>query len=304
MRKSLLQSIAILIILIFGLAYSSSQAQKMERHQHEEEALKALSAPLPSSLDALYPPQAEQPIFLFRMMEMATPFVGIVVDLFENDLQNAKNNFERFKAQYVDVSKLVPEWKKSYLLGPVEELGEVLKTGDQDEVMAAYEKVGNICHDCHLVNMVKVQQKFHWQDFRMIKVKDPLTDEQVDFRLLMQYLVTNFIGISVDTMEGQKENAQKQFQGFKARFQAMKDTCEECHATEERKYYVDESVQAMVDEMGKALNKPSVDPKEVETLAQRIGMESCFKCHLVHLPAAYAKHQWEKWENIKGKIKK
>jgi hypothetical protein len=292
MRKSLLQSIAILAVLIFGLASSSSQVQKKESHQHEEEALKALYAPLPSSLDALYPPKAEQPIFLFRMMEMATPFVGIVVDLFENDLQNAKNNFERFKVQYVDVSKLVPEWKKSYLLGPVEELGEVLKTGDQDEVMVAYEKVGNICHDCHLVNMVKVQQKFHWQDFHAIKVKDPLTDEQVDFRLLMQYLVTNFIGISVDTLEGQKENAQKQFQGFKARFQAMKDTCEECHTTEERKYYVDDSVQAMVDEMGMALNKPSVDSKEVEALAQRIGMESCFKCHLVHLPAAYAKHQW------------
>ena len=97
-----------------------------------------------------------------------------------------------------------------------------------------------------MVNMVKVQQKFHWQDFRTIKVKDPLTDEQVDFRLLMQYLITNFIGISVDTMEGQKENAQKQFQGFKARFQAMKDTCEECHATEERKYYVDESGHVMV----------------------------------------------------------
>ena len=78
----------------------------------------------------------------------------------------------------------------------------------------------------------------------------------------------------------------------------MKDTCEECHGTEERKYYVDESVQALVDEMGKALNKPSVDSKEVETLAQGIGMESCFKCHRIHLAAAYAKYQGEKWEYI------
>ncbi len=63
-------------------------------------------------------------------------------------------------------------------------------------------------------------------------------------------------------------------------------------------------MQALINKLEQAINKPSVDPKEVETLSQGIGMESCFKCHRVHLPAAYAKYQWEKWENIKGKIKK
>ncbi len=304
MKKSILLLIAILAVLIFGLAYCSSQAQKKESHQQEEEALKALSAPPPGSLDALYPPNAEQPIYLFKMMELGTSFTGIVVDIFEDDVQNAKNNFERFKTQYVDVSKLVPEWKKDYLPGPVEELGKALKTGDQDEVMAAYEKVSNICHDCHIVNMVKVQQKFHWQDFRTIKVKDPLTDELVDYRRLMQGLVTNFMGIIVDVQEGQRENAQKQFQGFKARFQAMEDTCEECHGTEERKYYVDDSVQDLINKLEQALSGSSIDPKTVETLSHAIGMENCFNCHLIHLPAAYAKYQWEKGENIKGKIKK
>ncbi len=300
MKKSILFLIAILAVLIFGLAYCSSQAQKGERHQ-QEEALNVLSAPLPSSLDALYPPQAEQPIFLSRMMELGTSFTGIVVDLFEDDDQNAKANFEKFKSQYLEVSKMVLEWEKDYPEGPMKELGAALRIGDKGEVMAAYEKMGNVCHECHVANMVKVQQKYHWQDFMSIKVKDPLTDEVVDYRRLMQGLVTNFMGIIVDVQEGQKENAQKQFQGFKARFQAMKDTCEECHATEERKYYVDESVQVMVDKMGKALNKPSVDPKEVERLSQGIGMESCFKCHLVHLPAAMVKYQWEKWDKYQGK---
>ena len=238
MKKSILFLIAILAVLIFGLAYCSSQAQKGERHQ-QEEALNVLSAPLPSSLDALYPPQAEQPIFLSRMMELGTSFTGIVVDLFEDDDQNAKANFEKFKSQYLEVSKMVLEWEKDYPEGPMKELGAALRIGDKGEVMAAYEKMGNVCHECHVANMVKVQQKYHWQDFMSIKVKDPLTDEVVDYRRLMQGLVTNFMGIIVDVQEGQKENAQKQFQGFKARFQAMKDTCEECHATEERKYYVD-----------------------------------------------------------------
>ena len=48
------------------------------------------------------------------MFELGTFFSGIVADLFENDLQNAKGNFERFKTKYVEVSKMVPEWVKEY----------------------------------------------------------------------------------------------------------------------------------------------------------------------------------------------
>jgi len=290
MRKLLLQSAAVLTILIFGLASSGSQAQKKGRREQGKETLKNISAPLPSSLDALFPPNAGQPIYLLKMMELGTSFTGIVVDLFEDDVQNAVANFEKFKSQYFEISKMVPEWEKDYPQGPVEELGVALRIGDQGKIMAAYEKTGNVCHECHVTNMVRVQQKYHWQDFGAIKVKDPLTNEVVDYRRLMQGLVANFMGIIVDVQEGQRENAQKQFQGFKARFQAMEDNCQECHGTEERKYYVDNSVQDLVAKLGKALKESSIDPKVVETLVQAIGMENCFNCHLVHLPAAYAKY--------------
>ncbi|NIS61895.1 MAG: hypothetical protein GTO13_14710 [Proteobacteria bacterium] len=115
----------------------------------------------------------------------------------------------------------------------------------------------------------------------------------MDFTQLKKYLAVNFAGIRVDIEQGQRENAQKQFQGFNARFQALKETCENCHDTES-KYYVDEGVQALLDKLGQALAGSSVDPKVVGTLSQGIGMESCLKCHLVHIPAAYAKFQWEK----------
>ncbi len=112
--------------------------------------------------------------------------------------------------------------------------------------------------------------------------------EQVTFSRLMQYLDANFAGISISVERGDKEVAQRQLQGFSARFQAMKETCGSCHDTE-RKYYVDENVQTLIDKLGQALAGSSVDPKAVESLRQGIGMESCAKCHWVHIPAAYAK---------------
>lgn len=274
------------IILTIGLEATISQSQKME-------GAKPLASPPPSSLDALYPPRAEQPIYLFRMLGLDTHFSGIVVDVFENDPEHAKANFKTFKAQYVEVSKMVPEWEKGFPMGPVEELGVALETGNRKKVMAAHDKVGKVCHDCHKVTMPQVEQKYRWGDFNAIRVKDPLTNEEVDFTQLKKYLAVNFAGISVDIEQGQRENAQKQFQGFNARFQALRETCENCHDTES-KYYVDESVQVLLDKLGQVLRESSVDPKVVGTLTQGIGMESCLKCHLVHVPAAYAKFQWEK----------
>jgi hypothetical protein len=121
-----------------------------------------------------------------------------------------------------------------------------------------------------------------------------LTNREVDNQHLMRLIDANFTGIEADAEQGQIENARNQFENFRARFLAMEETCMICHDTE-RDYYVDESVKAMIDELGRALNAPSVDPTIVSKLShQGIGMESCFKCHLVHVPAATAQLQMAK----------
>ena len=278
------------IMLAIVLGSTAGQAQEKGKPKQVKGALKTVSGPLPSSLDTLYPPKAEQPIFLFQMLGLGTGYSGIAADLFENNPQHAKADFERFKAQYGEISKLVPEWKKEYPMGPVEELGKAFSTQDRAKVMAAYEKVGMVCHNCHVSTIPRAQQKYHWGNFAVVNTKDPVSQEQVTFTGLMQYIDANFAGISVSVERGDKEIAQRQLQGFNARFQAMKETCRSCHDTE-RKDYVDASVQALIDQLGQALNGSSVDPKVVEPLRQKIGMEGCIKCHWVHVPAAFAQMQ-------------
>ncbi len=170
---------------------------------------------------------------------------------------------------------------------PVEELGASLNTGNRGKVMTAYKKVARVCHECHVIYMPKAQQKYHWGKFYAIRIKDPLTHEELNYRRLNKYLDANFAGISVYAEHGQWEKSRRQLQAFNTRFQAMKETCKYCHGTE-RRYYVDESVQVLLGKLGQALSGSSIDPKMVEALTQEIGRESCFKCHLVHIPPAYA----------------
>lgn len=292
MKKIFLLSLTILLVT-FGC--TNKQTEEIQMLKQENLALKTMIAPPPSVLDAMYPPVTEQPVYQLRMMEIEVPMSGILVDLLENDMENVKTNFENFKTQYEKVAKLVPEWENKFPLGPVEGLGIALQSGEQGKVMAAFGELGKVCADCHLETMVKVQQKYHWMDLGEVKATDPLTKEEVNFTTFKQYLSSSFSGISVDLQEGQIENALKQFEGFNARFQTLKDTCGDCHGTSERKYYVDESVQAMINKLGRALKNPSsLNPEQVQKLMMGIGIESCGKCHLVHVPAALAKLRWTK----------
>jgi len=254
-----------------------------------------IPSPPPQSLDALYPPQSKQPVFLFSMLEMEGQFNGIIVDLMEEDFDNAALNYEKFKKKYISVSKLVPEWENDYPVKPVEDLGTSLQTGDKGKIMAYVEEVGKTCNNCHLQNMVKVQHKYHWRDFGEVKVTDLVTKENVRFSQLMKLISMNFSGIGVNLEEGQVENAKKHFEQFKSRFTTLKASCTHCHITQ-RKYYVDETVQSYINELGIALTESSVNQQKVAELSMKIGEENCEKCHLVHIPAAITKLGWKMLE--------
>jgi hypothetical protein len=280
-------------LLIFGFGYSWSQSTKTQMSEKGNLALNDYASP-PSSLDSLYPPNKNEPVYLLKMFELGTFFSGIVADLFENDAQNAKGNFEKFREKYIEVSKLVPEWEKDYPMDRLDELKIALDTGTQGKIMAATEKVGKTCHQCHVSNMAKVQQKYHWGDFETIKIKDPLTNEEVGFSQLKQGLNVNFVAIGLNIKQGQKENARKQFQAFNARFRALGSTCQNCHKKREIKHYVDQRVSSLIENIELELSRSAHDQNVVSSLTQKIGMESCFKCHLVHIPSAFAKLQWKK----------
>jgi hypothetical protein len=294
----------LLVILIVSFGCTNDQSQEIEALQQENAELKALLGPPPSALDALYPPQAELPVWQMKMLEMAMPLGGTAVDFFENEFENAMANFEGFTKAYEELSKLVPEWEQDFKMEPVEAVKIALETRDLEKILPAFEELNLVCTDCHLKNMVKVQHKYQWKDFRTIKVFDPLDDNTVDFKGLMQNLDLNFVGIMVDLQEGQLDKARNHFEGFNTRFQTLKDTCIGCHGgpeedkqqVYERKYFVDDNVQAMVDNLGKILSGDTIDPKMIEEIGMGIGMESCFKCHWVHVPSMYAKYNWEKME--------
>lgn len=247
------------------------------------------SQSLPASLDNLFPPKADSYVFLDAMHTMAGYVSGMMCDLFENDPGNAQANYQKFKDQYNKIPTLVPEWKDYFVQDPVVDLGNALKTGDPGQVMAAMNVVDAVCQSCHLINMPKVHFKYHWDDFNKIEMTDPLTGQDMPFSQYKQMLETSMMGVMNDLQQDQLDNARTQAAGFAARFASLSNACIMCHDTE-RKYFVSADVKQLVDAIPTALADDNVDMNKVGGLIQKISQESCFKCHLVHVPAAYSKY--------------
>jgi hypothetical protein len=293
LKKERVVYLVFFCIIIFGVLRGTLQTlQKDKTATVRESSSSSVQLP-PSSLDFLYPPKAQNPLYLIWMFDLGNRFTGILVDLIEEDFDNLAEDFEAFKSEYVRQSAAIPEWEEKYPIGPVEDLRKALKTEAKDRIMAANEKVGRICHSCHVESMIPVKAKYHWQDFRPIKVEDKIAQTKLDFVQLMRFLDFNLTGVTHNLKQGQNDRAVEHSRAFVARFQSLSETCEECHGTSERTYFIDDSIRQAIKSLNEVLTSSQPDQKEVTSHIMTIGMESCFKCHLVHLQAPYTKYHWK-----------
>lgn len=240
--------------------------------------------PSPTGLEAYYPPRAEGPVYLFRMLDMEGKFSGIAAELAEGDIEGAKKLYQVFKVDYLSVKGMVAEWKDAYPEGALETLGRALEGADRGTMFKALEGVGAICHKCHGVAMVPAQQKFRWGDFSALTVDDGEGGEAKSYTFFKKLMAANMAGINVDAGQGQWANARKQFVALKGRFAALLNTCGTCHAKEPANFTDPEALGILETELG----KPLPDAGRVADSLKAFGRQSCSGCHLIHVPAAMA----------------
>jgi mono/diheme cytochrome c family protein len=282
------------ILLAFGC--SSNQSDEIAQLKKENAVLLKIAGPPPAVLDSLYPPVAPAPLYLLKMHELGGPLSGMAVKIMEGDRETARALFNTFREQYASVSEMVPEWKADFPLGPLDELDGLIEEGDPGAIMEAFQKVGEVCHQCHLKQMPKVQQKYHWPEFSMISLTDPLSNKELEFRQFMMSMELSVMGMMGELQMSNIDAAIVHMDNFKKYLDPLKESCYACHNSE-RKYYVDENVDMYIANFEQEIRSEAPNPKSIEQLGQLIGQEMCFKCHLVHVPATYAKSVWQEMEH-------
>jgi cytochrome c556 len=275
MKNSLLMtSIVIIAILGAGAWLLSNNNDKNENEG------------LPPSIDQYY--QTKPPVYLISMFELGDAMMGIGVNVQQGDMANAKKSYDDFFKKFKDSSDMVPEWKKFYDQGTVEKIGASLDSGNVPAVFENIRKVGAACEKCHMEKMPQVWNKYNWNNFSKLTLNTPNPDEPVlPFPVAkIKYLAPGFDGIGVNIKNNNQKGAQQSFVLFKTMFNNLNSTCSSCHVSP-RNYYVSADIQAMIDMMGEKINSGNLT--EAERLRMDIGMESCYRCHVLHMPSQFAR---------------
>ena len=239
---------------------------------------------LPKSLDIYY---EYYPEYLYEMYALGESMVGITVNLQQGDMTNATASFEVFAQEYEDSSRMVPEWRGYYKPNDVKKLGDALDAGNVQDVYIAIGEIGETCADCHYDTMPPVYDKYYGGDFSNLNIttpEGPLPWKEAK----MIYLLGGFDGIGVNIKYDNQSAAEQSFILFEWMFDNMAATCddvESCHSSTPR-YYVSEDIQTLITDMGTNITKGNFT--ESERIRYEIG-DSCHRCHIIHIPAHYAK---------------
>ncbi len=287
-----------LLLLLMGLAACNQDNKiRIEKLEKENRILREIAGPLPASLDNYFPPKASGSVYLAEMFTMVGQFKSIGIDLKDNDLAGANASFNAFKAQYLKMAIMVPEWKDKFPFGPIDTLGQALNSGDPAKAGPAITKAYQACSSCHLLNQMKAQQKYHWPDFETLDQTDPITKETISSHESMVRLAGAITGIGHELRKGKPENVRRNFQVFSTWFKVMNNSCDACHDSP-RAYYSDAKVQDMLKELEKAVAAEPQDAKTIGRLIGGIDNENWMKCHLVHMPPEFTKSLWKTYSDI------
>jgi cytochrome c556 len=281
MKKTL--AITLIIISLIGISGCLTSGQNTEVVNETGDK------GLPQSLDQYYqsaPPQP--PEYLLKMTELGETMMGISINIQQGDMMNAKKSYAAFYENYKNSAKMVPEWKDYYNKSAVEKMGVALDTGDIPGVFQSMGDVGAGCSNCHKDTMSAVWNKYNWKDFRKVMINTPNPEEpQLPWAAAkMKYLAAGFDGIGVNIKQGNQTGAKQSFDLFTKMFNNTKQACGACHATE-RKYYVSDDIMGMINTMGQEIDAGNLTA--AENIWQGIGAQSCYACHVLHMPAQFEK---------------
>jgi|GEM_PF-3129684 len=157
MKRMLVISLIIIFLIGISGCLTSDENTKVVNEPEDEG--------LPSSLNQYYQnPPPQPPEYLLEMFEMGGNMMGIIVNIQQEDMDNATKSYAAFYENYKNSAEMVPEWNGYYNISTVEKMGDALDTGDIPGVFSAVGEVGASCTKCHVDTMPDVWNKCNDKD--------------------------------------------------------------------------------------------------------------------------------------------
>lgn len=243
-----------------------------------------ISKGLPSSLQQYYIGRHNQ--YALSMIELGRLMGASFEEAYLKNYDHSIKLFQGFKEQYDKVSRMVPEWNYYFPKEPLQETEQLItQKASPEKIRKSTKNIENICTNCHVYEMFKVQSTYHWRKFNQVFIVDQ-EGEEVSFHTVMIELSNKLAVIPTAVQRKDFEAAQLHFKDLSNNFIFLEMSCNRCHS-QPREYFVDQRVKAHWYQIGGLIRHKKTDLEAYRKLVDQVYDESCIPCHRVHMPVAF-----------------
>ncbi|WP_457599843.1 hypothetical protein [Hydrogenivirga sp.] len=248
----------------------------------------------PESVGKYYPPVSKNFELVGKMHAMSTAFSGINLNVNDGNWKGALFWAKELKKNYLETSKMVPEWKSYFKPALAENLVKAVSSKNVDRVIEATKKLGQTCAKCHQDNELSVKLVYHFPSFEKVKIEDPVEFMEMETGDYMKKLAGSLKAMKVYLIQGVPDRAQEEGLNFVERAKQLRSMCSKCHTNKlSEELIVGKDFEGALAKMEDLLSADKLDKDAIFKALGSVGM-SCAKCHNVHLVPAVVREAFEK----------
>lgn len=189
---------------------------------------------LPQSLDNYYEPVSQKNEFKEIMQELQTDYTALDEYVKTQDLDRAQSWSLSLENQYGKFLRMVPEWDPIITTETASLLVNSLQKEDFATARGLLVNLKAECDRCHNTYSTAVHAKYYNRFVNPnVEVKDPVTGVVLAQRQFMMHLQNLKSMTKIKVQEEDYKTAYSNAQSMFAGYEALKDTCYECHSDKE-----------------------------------------------------------------------
>ena len=246
----------------------------------------------PESLKNWYKPTNKRQVWLHSMFRLRRELLAI------NDYSQSKQEkllqqwFKKFKKDYLEIGKMIPEWQKLLDTSKLEKLQSAVEKKDYAAIPELLVAVQNNCDNCHTDYQAISRLIYRGADFSKSKVVDQKTGRKFHYDKAMNNLSNAVNRIKIAMHDNFYPQAIDYIKPLQSQLKNLTESCSDCHKQpDEQQNYIFKSSNVTLEKLKQDLQKKN--NKQARISLGTFAVKICARCHSVHRTTAEIKELLE-----------